>query len=56
MISRRVVFIVVLELLGRDGLAKVEGERVEDVLLGAGESCVLRHGTGFKLGCHWYPW
>ena len=31
------VFVVVLELFGRDGLAEVEGEGVEDVVLGRGE-------------------
>lgn len=31
------VLVVVLELLGADGLAEVEGEGVEHVLLGVGE-------------------
>jgi hypothetical protein len=40
-VGRRVVFVVVLELFGRDGLAEVEGEGVEDVVLGRGEGLGL---------------
>lgn len=40
--GRGVVLVVVLELLWGGGLAEVEGEGVEDVLLGVGECRVLR--------------
>jgi hypothetical protein len=47
MICCRVVFVVVLELLGGDGLAEVEAEGAEDVLLGGREGCRLGQvGTG----------
>ena len=43
----RVVLVVVLELLGGDGLAEVEAEGVEDVILGGREGCRLGQvGTG----------
>jgi len=42
MVSARVVFVVVLELLGGGRLTKVEGEGVEHVLLGVGKGRVLR--------------
>ena len=55
--GRRVVFVVVLELLGGDGLTKVEGEGVEDVILGVGKGRVLRDLRPAELcvsdgGCH----
>lgn len=64
-VGRRVVLVVVLELLWGHGLAKVEGESVEDVLLGVGEGRVLRDRRarelgvadrcchGFSVGCVW---
>lgn len=61
MVSARVVFVVVLELLGGGGLTKVEGEGVEHVLLGVGKGRVLRDlgpdelcvsdGSGHLGGC-----
>ena len=40
--GRRVVLVVVLELLGRRRLAKVKRERVEHVVLGVSKRRVLR--------------
>ena len=52
MICCRVMFVVILELLGGHGLAKVEGERAEDVVLGARERVGLGHLVGGERGGH----
>lgn len=39
------MLVVVLELLRGDGLTEVEGERVEDVVLGAGKRIGLPKAT-----------
>lgn len=44
------VLIVVLELLGADGLSKVEGQRVEHVLLGVRKGGVLGDRGAGELG------
>lgn len=46
------VFVVVLELLGGDGLAEVEAEGVEDVVLGGCEGCRLGHVVSGESGGH----
>jgi len=49
---RGVVLVVVLELLGGHGLAKVKGECVEDIVLGAREGVWLGHLVASECDGH----
>jgi hypothetical protein len=49
--GRGVVLVIILELLGRDRLAEVERERVEDIVLGRRKCLGLRKLGPSKLDC-----
>ena len=48
-VGRSMVVVVVAEHLGVDRLPKVEGERAQDIVLGAGEGCVLHENPRSTL-------